>query len=344
VGQCAGVFYGMQLELKPDVERRVAAHAAAAGRTVAEYLEGLIERNLPEGCAAQQTTQSEEAKGNFTPLQLSFSLWLRDFVNAALTIDIIISVACMLGLVAAFLTRNQMSVQILYGLMTLALALATFSHIATAALAVLSGLRHAYARYRLKGVIAAVMVGAAYLALGCLLIDSLLNQDLKSRLAIMGAIVLTLMSGAVATWGIINSDPQKYRRSRPRRKLTRDDFLSLRWNPNLHEDVKEVYVASKAASRGLKGASEVANHVLPTDIGGDFKAWHDAMKLLITILTGLTIISSLFTNGNGIWDQAIKILMLFFLLVPALSCAYMESFRRQCERHWQALAATQEGT
>src|SRR5947209_990696 len=183
----------MQLELKPDVERRVAAQAAAAGRTVAEYLEGLIERNLPEGCAAQQTTQPEEAKGNFTPLQLSFSLWLRDFVNAALTIDIIISVACMLGLVAAFLTRNQMSVQILYGLMTLALALATFSHIATAALAVLSGLRHAYARYRLKGVIAAVMVGAAYLALGCLLIDSLLNQDLKSRLAIMGAIVLTLM-------------------------------------------------------------------------------------------------------------------------------------------------------
>ena len=102
--------------------------------------------------------------------------------------------------------------------------------------------------------------------------------------------------------------------------------------------------ASKAASRGLKGASEVANHVLPTDIGGDFKAWNDAMKLLITILTGLTIISSLFTNGNGIWDQAIKILMLFFLLVPALSCAYMESFRRQCERHWQALAATQKGT
>lgn len=335
----------MQLELQSDVQKRAAAQAEAAGRTVEEYLEDVIVRNLPEVNGVPQASRPEKAGSNFTPHQLSFSLWLSGLVNAALSINIIISVMCMFGLGAAFFAKNQMSPRGLSGLVTLSLGLATFSQVGTAVIALLSGLRYVYARYRLKGAGATILMAAVYGVLGSYSANLLLSQDPKSLLGIVAAFVLTLVSGAVAVWGIRNSDPQKYRQSKPRRKLKVHDFLSWRWNPNLYEDVKEVYAASKAAAAALKDSPKVTHHALalPTDIGADFKAWNDALKLLITILTGLAIISSLFTDGDDVWDQAVKIVMLLILLVPALSCAYMEGYRRQCERHWQALGMTQEG-
>jgi hypothetical protein len=333
----------MELELRPDVQRRAAAHAAEAGRNVKEYLEGLIERNLPEGPGTTLVSRSEKKGRNFTPIQLSFSLWLRGFVNAALSINIIISIMCLFGLGVAFFSKNRMSEQLLSGLVTLSLGLATFSQVGAAAIALLSGLRYVYARFRLKGTAMAIIAAAAYGALGSYLVNLLLKEDLKPLLGITAAFVLTLISGVVATWGIRNSDPQKYLRPKPLRKLTLDDLISWRWNQNLYEDVKEVYSASKAAAAALKGSSEVTHTALPTDIGGDFKAWNDAAKLFITILTGLTIISSLFTDGKGVWDLAFRIVMLLILLVPALGCAYMEGFRRQCERYWQAIDKAQAG-
>lgn len=331
----------MELELRPDVQRRAAAHAAEVGRTVEEYPEGLIERSLPEGRVATQASLAEKKGRDFTPLQLSFSLWLRGFVNAALSINIVISMMCLIGLGAALFSKNRMSEQLLSGLATLSLGLATFSQVGAAAIALLSGLRYVYTRFRLKGTVVAIIAAAAYGALGAYLVNLLLKEDLKSLLGIMAAFFLTLISGVVAMWGIINSDPQKYRRPKPLRKLTLDDLVSWRWNRNLYEDVKEVYAASKAAAAALKGSSEVTHHILPTDISGDFKAWNDAVKLLLTILTGLTIISSLFTDGKGVWDLAFRIVMLLILLVPALSCVYMEGFRRQCERYWQAFDKAQ---
>lgn len=333
----------MQLELRLDVWRRAAAHAAETRQTVEEYLEGLIQRSLPERLGATQASRPEKPGRNFTPLQLSFSLWLRGFVNAALSINIVISVMCMFGLGVALFSKNRMSEQLLSGLVTLSLGLATFSQVGAAAVALLSGLRYVYARFRLKGTALAIIAATAYGALGSYLVNLLLKEDLKSLLGITAAFLLTLMSGAVAAWGIVNSDPQQYRRTKPNRKLTLDDLISWRWHRNLYEDVKEVYAASKAAPATLKGSSEVTHPALPTDVGGDFKAWNDAVKLVITILTGLTIISSLFTDGNGVWDQAFKIVILLILLVPALSCAYMEGFRRQCERYWQAIDKAQTG-
>lgn len=333
----------MQVELKPEVNRRAAAHAEEAGRTGADLPKGRIERTLPEERGVTRASRSEKTGGNFTPLQLSFSLWLSGLVNAALSINIFISVMCAFGLGIAFFAKSRMPAQ--SGLATLSLGLATFSQVGTAIVALLSGLRYVYARYRLRGAAVAVIVATVYGTLGSYLVNLLLRQDLNSFLGITAVIILTLMSGAVAAWGIRNGDPQKYPQSKPRRKLTLHDFLSWRWNPNLHDDVKEVYAASRAAATALKGSSEVTPHslALPTDIGGDFKAWNDALKLLITILTGLTIISSLFTDGKGVWDQAFRIVMILVLLVPALSCVYMEGFRRQCERHWQALGMSQAG-
>jgi len=329
------------MELRPDIWRRAAAHAADAGQAVEEYLESLVERSLPEGHGATQASRPEKKGRNFTPLQLSFSLWLRGFVNAALSINIVISVVCLLGLGVAFFSKNRTSEHLLSGLITLSLGLATFSQVGSAAIALPSGLRYVYARFRLQGTAVAVIAATAYGALGSYLVNLLLKEDLKSLLGITAAFVLTLISGAVAMWGIVNSDPQKYRRPKPLRKLTLDDLISWRWNRNLYEDVKEVYAASKAAAAALKGSSEVTHTALPTDISGDFKAWNDAVKLLITILTGLTIISSLFTDGKGVWDLAFRIVMLLILLVPTLSCVYMEGFRRQCERFWQAIDKAQ---
>lgn len=334
----------MHTELKPE-ERRPAAHAEVAGGSSANVPEGPVEPTLPEERGATQAPRPEKTRGNFTPLQLSFSLWLSGLVNAAFSINIIISVMCMFGLGVAFFAKNQMAPRPFSGLVTLSLGLATFSQVGTAVVALLSGLRYVYARYRLKGVTATILVAAVYAVLGSYSVNLLLSQDPKSLMGITVAFALTLANGAVAVWGIRNSDPQKYRQSKPRHKLTVHDFLTWRWNPNLHEDVNEVYASSKAAAAALKGSSEVTRRALalPTDIAGDFKAWNDALKLFITILTGLGIISSLFTEGNGVWDQAVRIVMLLTLLVPALSCVYMEGYRRQCERHWQALGMTQEG-
>lgn len=330
----------MQVELKADVGRRITANAAEAGKTVEEYLEGLIERDLPGERSQPQASRPSKAANIFTPLQMSFSLWLRGFVNAALNINTFISVMCMAGFAVAYMLRNRLPAPALSGIVTLSFGLATFSQVGAFAVALLSALRYMYARFSLP-VAAAGTVGLIfYVVSGYKIVDVVQRQDWKSVLGIVAAFFLTVMSGVVAAWGVRNSDPAKTGRAKKGRRLTWRDYLSWRWNPNLHEEVKEVYAASKAAELKLKAASEVTHSVLPTDIGGDFKAWNDTAKLLITILTGLTVISSLFGDGSGAWEQAFRIIMPLILLVPALSCAYMEGFRRQCERHWQALGMT----
>jgi hypothetical protein len=334
----------MQLELKSELESRAAARAKTAGLTVAEFLENLIERNLPEESSASQTTLSAKAKDKLTPTQLSFSLWLRGFVNAALTINIILSLSCVAGALVTVLFRDQVPSRLLSGIVTLSFAVATFSPLSAGAIALLAGLRHLYTRFSAIVVITAVAGSAAYVILGTLLISLVQRQDWKAQAGILAAFVLAFVTGVIAFLGIRFSDMEKFNEVEPRQKLTVRDFLSWRWYPNMDEDVKEIYNISKGLKPDQTGSPQVARQSLPIDIGSDFKAWNDVAKLLITIATGLTVISALFSGGNNVLEQAIRLIALLFLLVPGLSCAYMEAFKRQCERQWQMLGINQEGS
>jgi hypothetical protein len=333
----------MKLELKPDLEERAAAHAEAAGQTVAEFLERLVEQNLPEEGDVPRAPGREEAKRSFTPTQLSFSLWLRGFVNAALSINIILSCASFVGVAAAVLFRGQMTGPFQANLLTLSFAVATFSPISTGAVALAAGLRYLFTRFSIIITLGALTGFVAYMHYAIKFISYVEEQDWKSQAGIVAAIGLTFITALIAVIGLKLNDAEKNKEKRPRHRLTLRDFLSWRWSANLYEDVKEVYAASKALERDLKASPGVPRHSAPADIAGDFKAWNDATKLLITIATGLTVVSALFSNGDDILERAIRIIALLFLLVPALSCAYMEAFRRQCERQWQVLGMNRDG-
>lgn len=115
-----------------------------------------------------------------------------------------------------------------------------------------------------------------------------------------------------------------------------DDLVSGRWVPNIHERVKEIYRSNEDLRSQIKSPSPPVDTRL-ADIGSDFKAWNDATKLLISILAGLAVISAIFRDERVPYEEAFKILWVLFLLVPALSCVYMEAFRRQCEREWKII-------
>lgn len=105
------------------------------------------------------------------------------------------------------------------------------------------------------------------------------------------------------------------------------DWISGRW---ALESVRKIYDSNNDSSSVNGANTPLAN------ITNDFKAWTDATKLLLTIMTGLTTVLVLFSE-DATMQTALKTIGNIFLLVPALCCVYMEIFRRQCERQWETL-------
>jgi hypothetical protein len=273
----------------------------------------------------------------YTPTQLCFSLWLRGFVNAALTIYITLSVLSLFGLGLGAILNKYLNEHFLFNLTTLLLGVVTFSAISTGFIALLVGLRYFYIRFSIMGLIAALIVLPGYMSLGSALISFVEKQDWKAQAGIIAisVVILLVIIGSVA--GIKNAQTGKNKENKPRQKMTPRDFISWHWLPSLHEDVKEIYLCNKKLEPGEGEASNVCCTAPPANIGSDFKAWNDATKLLITIMTGLTVILAIFSGGNSQSEHVLKIIALLFLLVPGLCCAYMEAFRRQCERQWHIL-------
>jgi hypothetical protein len=60
---CAWYKLAMDLRLKPETEAKIAAYAAAQGVSVDNYLEALVEKQLPEHTAT--TTVFEQGLGLF---------------------------------------------------------------------------------------------------------------------------------------------------------------------------------------------------------------------------------------------------------------------------------------
>jgi hypothetical protein len=104
------------------------------------------------------------------------------------------------------------------------------------------------------------------------------------------------------------------------------------WTPDLRNRIKIIYDANeKLKPRGFDGVNKSL-----ADIANDFKAWNDAAKFLIAVSGGLAVVLSVFHSDADV-QVALRILLALFLLVPGLSCVYMEVFRRRCERIWKSL-------
>lgn len=310
------------------------------------FLETFIEQHFAQEAEVRTTPLVVIAKSTSTPTELCFSLWVKGFVNAALSISIILSLWAM-SVVAIILIMGEsfkldtgrpksLREQFLINSVTLHMAVATFSLISTGVLAVLAVLRSVFIRFSIIGAIPALIGVIAYFSLSPVFISFVEKQDQSYRYGVISSFIVAMITVIIGVAGLRYNGPEenKKRKSKPRDKLTVRKFFSGQWTRDLHEEVKKIYRRNKEVEEDNKQSSSISHCIPRADITGDFKAWNDATKLLLTIATGLTVVAALFSNGNSLLEQAIRIIALLFLLVPGLSCAYMEAFRRQCERQW----------
>lgn len=340
-------------ELKPGEEKQGTAQAATGGETPALSRQTVSGPHPSRESEARQTPAEEPARVKPTPVELCFSLWVKGFLNGALSINIILGTVSFIGLaiILGYLygtaepvesggaTRRSPQQQFLVNLMTLLAAFGTFSFISTASLAVMASVRFMFLRFSVIGVMVVIAGVAVYLLLSFQVLPYIAGLDAPTRYGIIAASVILAMVLVVLGTGAKHalSDREGERKRAPRVgiKVALAGFFSGQWVPGLREDVEKIHRRNKEEEEVYKKVStSPLNYVPRADIAGDFKAWNDATKLLLTVLTGLTVLASLFSNGNSTLEQTIKIIALLSLLVPGLACAYMEAFKRQCERQW----------
>lgn len=286
-----------------------------------------------------------------TPLQLCFSLWKSGFVRAAFCIGYMFAALAFgfpIFLLALFFLgypqpapRDQLGLLVKFvgGLGMLSVFCAYF-------VGFISIVHDVYVHLKLWVIVAALFF-LIFIHSFLSFLPWFLQLKQNVQICILGTLVLVFAAVPNVKELLkkdVSEESSALMRSRgePRSwigtiRTWLDNLLSGRWVPNIDERVKEIYHSNENLRSQIESPNPPVDKSL-VSIASDFKAWNDATKLFISILVGLAVIFAMFNDERrGPYGEILKIFWVLFLLVPALSCVYMESFRRRCEREWEII-------
>lgn len=291
------------------------------------------------------------------PLELCFSLWFQGFCFAAVNISMALAALFVLfALCVALSVAFGMDVGsnedgfVLFMLLAVTFAAGFFS---LAPIGLVAVLRYSFIHFSVIGPTG--VVGA--LVIYTILYSKFMKQKPGIKAAIIAVLAILMIQAGFVSWMLspyVNS-VKKSKESRSRRnplawavavitwlRIRLHNWLSGQWVAGLYKEVEKVYLSNKEWEIAAAKDPSKTTDIFPADIGGDFKAWNDATRLLIAIAAGLAVVFNAWGGSGerpGLAD-VFKISWVLFLLVPTLSCVYMDIFKRRCERAWKAIEAS----
>lgn len=336
--------------------------------------------NTPEIAEPESASTSAAAIGrvamanefrddNLAPVQLCLSLWADGFLNAAFlicfTLDWLLPSAVLI--LQKTLREPPLSETAVRGLLTLTFGVCVFGFISAVLIALLIVLRGAFIRFSSSGFSLIVLPSI----LVCIFLVARVSSHMEVWLMNLSAVnkfatitlSLVLMSLVlVLKWAsnagrrsgieqgslrprIVSSWWARFRITISWVNRVLMNYVTGCWVPDLQERVTRIRERNDAVRSTASASLADAGNMHTADISADFKAWTDTTKLFLTVATGFSVALAVLDDGtNPHQREALRISAVLFVLVPGLACAYMEVFKRQCERCWKTMEASPADT